>query len=145
MQHLVELALTYQSVEAAPHSCIGEQLLDVEEAAGSRVDPILGAPRPVGEAADGHFGQVQPQCTRAVVEGELDLGHAQARSLGRARKDDVLHRRAPQARGSLGAEHPGETVGNVGLAGAVGTHDDVDTGFELEHGGVGERLEPGQP
>ncbi len=60
---------------------------------------------------------------------------------GRAAEDHVLHRLTADRDRRLLAERPQHRVGDVGLAGAVGSDDHADAGAELEPGAVGERLE----
>ena len=57
-------------------------------------------------------------------------------------ENDVLHFGRAQRAGALGPEDPGDGVDDVGLATAVGADHDGDARLELQHGGVGERLEP---
>src|SRR5688572_25628695 len=60
-----------------------------------------------------------------------------------AAEDDVFHLLAAQALGTLLAEHPGDGVGDVALAAAVGTDDRGDAFVEGQFGSIGERLEAG--
>jgi hypothetical protein len=132
-------------VDAAADACVRQQLGDVEQAAGSAVDPVLRRTAAVGGAADRDLGEVEREDPRRVVECQRDLGDAEPRAPDGAGEDHVLHRAAAQRARRLGAEDPREGVGDVGLAGPVGADDDVHAGLELEHRGVGERLEAGQP
>ena len=70
------------------------------------------------------------------------LGATQRRAPGGAGEDDVLHLAAAQRLGALLAHHPGERVDDVGLAGAVGTHDAGDARLELQGRRGREGLEP---
>jgi hypothetical protein len=75
---------------------------------------------------------------------------AQPHFCGRARlpgiaavEDHVLHLFAAQALGALLAKHPGDGVGDVALATAVGPDDGGDTLVKGQLGAVGEGLEAG--
>ncbi len=77
-----------------------------------------------------------------VDKGERDLGHAGGLALARAGEDDVLHVHAAEEARRLLAQHPGDGVGDVRLATAVGTDDGGDAvALEAEVGAVTERLE----
>ncbi len=77
-----------------------------------------------------------------VDKGERDLGHAGGFAVAGAGEDDVFHLEAAQALGGLLAEHPGDGVGDVGLAAAVGPDDGGDAlAGELDLGAVAEGLE----
>ena len=58
-------------------------------------------------------------------------------------EDDVFHLVAAQALGALLAEHPGDGVGHVALAAAVGPDDGGDALVEGQLRPIGERLETG--
>src|SRR5690606_6789105 len=58
-------------------------------------------------------------------------------------EDHVLHGRAAQGLGGALAEHPGDGVGHVALAAAVGADDGGDPAGELQYGGLDEGLETG--
>ena len=60
-----------------------------------------------------------------------------------AAEDDVLHLVAAQALGALLAKHPGDGVGDVALAAAVGADDGGDATVEGQLGAIGEGLESG--
>ena len=60
-----------------------------------------------------------------------------------AAEDDVFHLVAAQALGALLTEHPGERVGDIALAAAVGADDGGDAAVEGQLGAIGKRLESG--
>ena len=77
-----------------------------------------------------------------VDEGERDLGHAGGLAVAGAGEDDVFHLDAAEALGGLLAEDPGDGVGDVGLAAAVGADDGGDAlAGELDLGAVAEGFE----
>ena len=77
-----------------------------------------------------------------VDEGERDLGHAGGLALAGAGEDDVLHLDAAEGLGGLLAEDPGDCVGDVGFAAAIGTYDYGDAlAGELDFGSVAEGFE----
>ena len=137
----VELALTHDDVLLAPDPGVGQQLLDVEQAAGCPVDGVLAVPGPEQGTGNGDLGQVRGQLARAVVDGEGHLRPTQGGAVGGAHEDDVLHLRRPHGAGTLGAEHPGHRIDHVRLPTAIGPDDHGDPGLELEHCGIGKGLE----
>ena len=142
VEHGVQLALADDHVLLAPDAGVREQLLDVEQAAGRPVDGVLAVARAEERAGDGHLGQVDGELPRGVVDGQRHLGPAQRGPRRGPGEDDVLHFGRAQRAGALGPEDPGHGVDHVRLAAAVGADHHGDAGLELEHGGVGERLEP---
>ena len=120
-----------------------QRLLHVEQAAGRAVQPVVGVPR-AGQPA----GRLDLRRRRSVhlVDGQdqLDLGHRGGRAAGAARVEDVRHPAGPQAPRALLAERPDDRLGQVALAGPVGTHDDVHAGAQLQRCLIGERLEAPQ-
>ena len=141
LQNGVEVALADDDVLLPAHAGVRQQLLDVEEPAGSAVDGVLAVTRPEEGPGDGDLGQVGGQLAGAVVDGEGDLGPPESRPTGRAHEDDVLHLGRAHRAGALGPEHPGHRVHHVRLPAAVRTHHDGDPGLEFEHRGIGEGLE----
>jgi hypothetical protein len=77
-----------------------------------------------------------------VDEGERDLGHAGGFAVAGAGEDDVFHLEAAEALCGLLTEDPGDGVGDVGFAAAVGA-DDSDDAFagKLDFGAVAEGFE----
>ena len=80
VQDAVELALADDHVHLAADAGVGQQLLDVEQAAGVAVDGVLALPRPEHQAADRHLGVVDGQRAVGVVDREEDLGAAERRA-----------------------------------------------------------------
>ena len=140
-QHGVELALADDDVHLAAEAGVGEQLLDVEQAAGRAVDGVLGAAAAEHRPRDRDLGVVDRQRAVGVVDGQGDLGPAERRAAGGAGEDDVLHLAAAQALGALLAHDPGQGVDDVGLAGAVGADDAGDARLEAQRRRRGEGLE----
>ena len=141
LQHRVELALADDHVLLAADAGVGEQLLDVEQAARRPVDGVLALARAKQRPGDRHLGQVDRQPPRAVVDREGDLGAAERGPLRGAGEDDVVHLRGADHLRALGAEHPGDGVDDVRLAGPVRPDDDGDAGLELDRRRIGEGLE----
>ncbi len=144
VQNGVELALPDDDMHLPADSGIGEQFLDVQQPAGVTVDLVLTAAIAEHDPGDGDFGVLDRQCTVGVVDGERDLGTAERRPPGRPGEDDVLHLPAAQRLGALLAHDPGQRVHDIGLAGAVGTHDAGDARLEPQRRGGGEGLETSQ-
>ena len=70
VEHGVELALADDHVLLAAHAGVAQQLLDVEQSARRAVDGVLAVARTEQRARDRHFGQVDGQLPRRVVDGE---------------------------------------------------------------------------
>ena len=144
MQDRVELALTDDDVHLPSDAGVGEQFLDVEQAAGLPVDGVLRPAVAEHDAADRHLGVVDRQGTVGVVDREHDLGPTERRPARGAGEDDVFHLPAAQALGPLLAHHPGDGIDDVALAGAVGTDHAGDAWFEVHRRRGREGLEPSE-
>ena len=144
VQDGVELALADDDVHLAADAGVGQQLLDVEQAAGVAVDGVFALARPEHQPADRDLGVVDRQRAVGVVDGQRHLGPAQRRPGGGAGEDDVLHLAAAQRLGAVLAHDPGQGVDDVGLAGAVGADDAGDARLEAQGGRGGEGLEAAQ-
>lgn len=144
VQDGVELALADDDVHLAADAGVGEEFLDVEEAAGVAVDLVLAAAVAEHDPRDGDLGVLDGQGPVGVVDGQRHLGPAEGRAAGGAGEDDVLHLAAAQRLGALFAHDPAERVDDVGLARAVRADDTGDAGLEPERGRRGERLEPAE-
>src|SRR6185503_6114604 len=79
-----------------------------------------------------------------VVEGQLDVGHADRGPLLRPGPDDVLGLPGPE-RATLLSQRPAQRVREVRLAGTVRPDDGADPGTELDVRPVDERLEALEP
>ncbi len=141
LQHRVELALPDDHVHLAADAGVGEQLLDVEEAAGRAVDLVLARAVAEHPPGDRDLGVLDRQGAVGVVDRERHLGAAERRAAGRTGEDDVLHLAAAQRLGALLAEHPADRVDDVGLARAVRADDTRDPRFQAQRRGRGEGLE----
>ena len=137
----IDLPLAHDHVLLPAHAGIRQQFLDVEQPARDPVDGVLAVAGAEQDAGDGHLVELDRQQTGGVVEGQADLGASEGRALRRAGEDHVVHLLRPDGLGGLRAEHPGDCVDDIGLAGAVGADDHRHPGLERHLGGVGERLE----
>jgi hypothetical protein len=138
----VDLALADDDVLLTPDAGVGEQLLDVEQAARHTVDRVLGVAAAEQHAGDGDLAQLHAEGAVGVVDHDAHLGSPERRAGGGAGEDDIVHLLAAHRLGRLGAEHPRNGVDHVGLARPVGADHHGDPGFEHHGGAVGERLEP---
>ena len=104
VEHRVDLALADDDVLLAADAGVGQQLLDVEQAARHAVDGVLAVARAEQRAGDRDLGEVDGQQPGRVVDRERHLGPTERGPLGRAGEDDVVHllrahrRRAPGRR-----------------------------------------------
>ncbi|SCD40113.1 hypothetical protein GA0115251_106811 [Streptomyces sp. TverLS-915] len=144
MEDGVELSLADDDVHLAADAGVGEEFLDVEEAAGVPVDLVLAAPVAEHRPRDRDLGVLDGEGAVAVVDRERDLGTPQRRPARRAGEDDVLHLAAAQRFGALLAHHPRQRVHDVGLAGAVRPDDARDPRLEPQRRRGGEGFEPTQ-
>ena len=73
-----------------------------------------------------------------VVDDQRHLSKAHLVALLRAAEDHVLHLGTAKLAAVLLAHDPADGVGDVGLAGAVGSHDGGDVLAEIQYRLVGE-------
>ena len=140
-QHGIELALPDDHVHLAADAGVGQQLLDVEQAAVVAVDLVLARAVAEHPTGDRHLGVVDGQGAVGVVDREGHLGAAEGRPARRAREDDVFHLAAAQRLRALFAQHPADGVDDVGLPRAVRSDDAGDARFEAQRRRRGEGLE----
>ena len=77
-----------------------------------------------------------------IDQRQRNLGHTGGLAVTRAGKDDVFHAGTAQRLGRLLAEHPGNGVGNIGLAAAIRADNRRHTvAMELEFSAIAKRLE----
>jgi hypothetical protein len=141
-EHLFELTLSDDGVQGAPDPRLRQQLLDVEQPDGLAADPVLRLAASEDGPADLDLRHRHGDLASAVVDHELDLGHAERRPRRGAREDHIGHVAASERPRSLFAEHPADRVDQVRFARSVGPHDDRDAREELQDRLVRERLEP---
>ena len=121
-----------------------EQLDEVAQSNPLLVEQVVVLAGSVEAAAELEDAVVDRQQPIRVVEDEGHVGHAERRSLVGAGEDHVLGLAAPK-RPTLFPERPAEGVGQVALAGAVGSDDRADPPAELDDCPLGERLEALEP
>ena len=141
VEYGVDLALADDDVLLAADPGIGQQLLDIEQAARHVVDGVFAVAAAEQRALDGDLGELDRQDAGGVVDRQADLGAAERRAARRSGEDHVVHLLAAHRRRRLGAEHPGDGIDDVRFARAVGADDDRDARLELEGRGLGEGLE----
>src|SRR5215217_2186730 len=141
VEHRVDLTLADDHVLLAADTGVGQQILDVEQAARHLVDGVLALAAAEQGAAHRHLAELDGQDPGRVVDRQADLGPAERRAGGRAGEDDVVHLLAADRAGRLRSEDPGNGVDDVGLAGPVRADDHGDARFELHRRALGERLE----
>ena len=137
----VELALTDDGVRLLAQTRVVQDVGDVEQAGGGTVDEVLALARAVHAAGDHDLLEVDGQHVIGVVERQINLGHAHRLARRGARKDHVLHRGAAQLLGALLAQDPADGVADIGLARAVGAHDNRESRLEHHMRPVCERFE----
>ena len=142
LEDRVELALADDHVLLAADSCVGEKLLDVEQAAGGPIERVLALARAKQRPGDRYLCDLDRQTPRSVVDRERHLGSPEGGPLRGAGEDDIVHFRGPDNFRALGAEHPGHGVDHVRLARTVRPDHNGDTRLELDRRGIGKGLEP---
>ena len=140
-QDLLQLALAHHGVQGAADAGLAQQLLNVEQADDLPVDPVLGFATAKDRPADLDLAHGHRDPARAVVDHDLDLGHAECRPRRRPGEDHVGHVPTPERARALLAQSPADRVDQVRLAGSVRADHHRDAGGELENGLVRERLE----
>ena len=125
-QDLLELALTHDGVEGAADARSRDRSSWTSSSRTTwplirySLSPLRKIVRLTSISDIGHR-----DLARAVVDDELDLGHAERGPRGRAGEDDVGHVAAAQGPRALLAQDPADRVDQVRLAGAVRTDDDA--------------------
>ena len=142
LQNGIELALADDGMRILAQSRIVQDVLNVHQAAWTRVYEVLAFARAVHTTGDSDLVKVDRQHMVRVIEHQRDLGHAHRLARRRAREDDVFHGLAAQLLGALLAQDPQNRVGDVRFSRAVGTDDDGQARLKRHMGAVGKRLEP---
>ena len=142
LQNGVELALADDGMRILAQARIVQDVLNVHQAARTRVDEVLAFARAVHATGDGDFVKIDRQHMVRVIEHQRDLGNTHRLARRRAREDNILHGLAAQLLGALLAQDPQNRVRDVRFSRAVGTDDDGQARLKRHMGAVGKRLEP---
>ncbi len=137
-QDRVHHAALDDGVRVGAQPGIAAQLLHVTQAAEAAVQAILRLTARVHGTADLDLGIRYRQDVILVGEAQRHLGAMNRLAPLRPLEDRLFHPRAPDRCGALLAQHPAQTVGDVGLAAAVWPHDRRDPVMEADIGGIGE-------
>ena len=122
-QHLADTPLLDHRVRPRSQAGVHQAVHHVLEADALAADAVVGGAVAV-DAARNLEAAVVPRAGRP--QRQRHLGGAQRRPIRRPGEDHVGHRLRAQQAGGLLAEHPGDRVGDVRLAGAVGADDGDD-------------------
>ena len=141
LQDRVELTLADDDVHLSADTGVGEEFLDVEKSARRAVDGVLGAAIAKERARDRDLGVVDGKRAIGVIDCQRHLGAAQRCAARRTGKDDIRHGATTEGLGTLLAHDPRQCIDDVGLAGAIGSDDARDPGFEGKGRGGRKRLE----
>ena len=87
-----------------------QDVLNVHQAARTRVDEVLAFARAIHTTGDGDLVKVNGQHMVRVIEHQRDLGDTHRLARRRAREDDILHGLAAQLLGTLFAQNPKDSV-----------------------------------
>ena len=140
-QYLVDLTLSDNGVALPAHAGVHKQLVHVLEPYRLLIDIVLRLAAAVIAPGNGHLGLVPGEDMLGVVDHQRHLRKAHLAALFRAAEDHILHLGAAKLTAVLFAHDPADRVGNVGLAGAVGTHNGGDILSEIQNRLIGKRLE----
>ena len=135
VQDAVKLALAHNDVHLAAEAGIGEQFLDIQQAAACTVDGVFGAARTEQGPRNGHFAVLDGQGAVGVVDGQRHVGPAKGRPARGAGENDVFHFPAAKGLGTLLPHNPGQGVHHVGLSGSIGANHRGNPRLEIEGGG----------
>ena len=141
-EHLVDEALRHHRVGVLADLGAPEEIVHVQQPHLLAVDAVLVLTTAVGAPADAHLVEVDRHPVLGVVEDQRHLGDAHLAPFVGAGEDHVAGLAGADRARRLLAEGPADGVGDVGLAGAVGSDDRGQAGAELEDLAVREGLEP---
>jgi len=119
-QDVLQVALRDDGVEGAAEPAVGQQLLDVEQPARAPAEAVLALSGPEDGPAALDLGGGHGDQAGGVVDDQLHLRQPERGPPGAPGEDHVAHLGAPQRSNALLAQHPGERIGDVRLAGPVG-------------------------
>ena len=140
-QDRVQLALANDRVRVFTQARVVQDVLHVHQARRRAVDQVLRLARAIHAPCYAHLAKIDGQRVIGVVQNQRDLGHAHRAARRRAREDNVFHGLAAKHLGALLAQNPKNGVRNVGLARAVGAHNDSKARVKDHLGLVCEGLE----
>ena len=121
---------------------IHEQLVHVLQTDGLLIDIVFTVPAAVIPAGDHNLAAVNGgEDVGAVVQHQRHLGKAHGAPLLCAAEDHVLHFVPPKAPDGLLPHDPADSVGNIGLAGPVGSHDGGDVLAKIQYRFIRKGLE----
>jgi len=140
-QDEVDLPLLDEAVGSGPHARVEQEVLDVLEPGLAPIDPVLTSGIPVEAARDRDFAGGARQGGIGHLQHQLHFGKPHGSTLGRAGENHIGHLGATEHGGTLFPQHPGQAVGNVGLAATIGPHHGRHPTRKAELLGIGEGLE----
>ena len=134
-EHLFDQPLTHDGVAVLAHLGLHEELGHVLEPDAALIDVVLVIAAAIGAPAHDYLLVREGEPAVAVVEDDAYLCHPLCGAFVAAAEDDVLRLSGADDAVGLLAEHPADRVGDVGLAGAIGTDDAGDARTKLERKG----------
>ena len=139
-QDQVDLALLHDGVSGATHSSVGEQTVDVLQAATGFVQEIFGIAITVNASRYPHLMPGDPELLRALGEIQRNFGETERLAGLGAVENDISHLAAAERFGRLFTQNPADGVADVGLPAAIGTNNGGHAFVEIKDCFVGERL-----
>ena len=140
-EDLINSALADVGVALPAQTGVHEQLMDILQTGGLFVDIEFAVPGAVKPPGHHHFIRIIGQSTVGVVQRQGCLRKAHRRTLLGTAEDHILHFGSPEGLGTLLTHDPQNSIGNVGLSGAVGADDGRNVRTEANQGLVRKGLE----
>ena len=131
-QRLIDQALADDGVGAARQAGLGQQLTYIAQTDFAAVEQIFIFAVTIGASTDNHFAEFNREETVGVIEGEIGLSHACARTAITPSENEVFCLPGAQHREDLFAQHPAQRIGDIRLAGTVWSDDSRNTRRENE-------------
>ena len=141
VEDFIDAVLADDEHGALAHARVGQQFLDIFQAARFFIDGVLAVPGTEQLARNRHFVKVQCQRPVRVVEGERDFRHPQGTAFAGPVEDDVFHLAAAQVLDALFAQDPAHGIGNIAFSGSVRADDGRNACPEFEVRAVRKGLE----
>ena len=139
-KQLVDLALADDGITLMAQARVHKQLVHVAQPHSLTVDVIFTFAAAVIASGHGDFAFFHGENAAGIINDQCDLGKPYLGALLRSAENHVLHFAATQSAGALLPHNPANSIGNIGLAAAVGTNDGSDILGEIQNGFVRERL-----
>jgi hypothetical protein len=123
------------------HSSVGEKVNDVFATAEATIEEILAFAITKQPACNDDFGKFSREYVLCVFDDNRDLSHSEWFAYAGTVEDDLIHRIGSQERRFLFAQHPSDSVNDIGFATTIWTDDCCKAITELENCSISEGFE----